>query len=143
MWRSIPSNKEKLNVARRLIYATPEGHARLYGNTKRYMNSTRGQYKSKYYQQAHKSRKSSVPSTLTVEEWDEILSVFGYRCAYCDTKAKFEQDHFVPLSSGGGYTKENIVPACRTCNRRKKARDPRAFINDEDRYEAILTLMSV
>jgi 5-methylcytosine-specific restriction endonuclease McrA len=31
-------------------------------------------------------------------------------------------DHVVPLSKGGPHTKENVVPACRPCNARKKDR---------------------
>lgn len=73
--------------------------------------------------------KRALPATLTPAEWEDIKAEFGYRCAYC-TKAWFEiegvltQDHVIPLKQGGAYTKDNIVPACFSCNSRKQARTP-------------------
>ena len=33
------------------------------------------------------------------------------------------QDHFIPLSKGGEYSKKNIIPSCRSCNSRKSNKD--------------------
>ena len=72
---------------------------------------------------AHKREalKRSLPATLTPEEWDETLLEFDFKCAYCGTKGFMTQDHVIPVSAGGGYIKENIVPACETCNASKQA----------------------
>jgi 5-methylcytosine-specific restriction endonuclease McrA len=44
-------------------------------------------------------------------------------CYYCQSevgRAQLTMDHVVPLSRGGKSTKGNIVPACKTCNNKKK-----------------------
>ena len=44
-------------------------------------------------------------------------------CYYCHREVGRENltmDHLVPLSRGGKSKKGNIVPACKTCNNKKK-----------------------
>jgi len=44
-------------------------------------------------------------------------------CHYCQGQVGRERltmDHVVPLSRGGKSSKGNIVPACKTCNNKKK-----------------------
>ncbi len=44
-------------------------------------------------------------------------------CHYCQGQVGRElltMDHVVPLSRGGKSSKGNIVPACKTCNNKKK-----------------------
>ncbi|HEY8807173.1 MAG TPA: HNH endonuclease, partial [Candidatus Limnocylindria bacterium] len=38
-----------------------------------------------------------------------------------------EADHRAPLSRGGRNTIENILPACRSCNRRKRTKTEDEF----------------
>jgi 5-methylcytosine-specific restriction endonuclease McrA len=57
--------------------------------------------------------------TLTREEWESILLQHGHSCAYCGSKERIELDHVIPISKGGTHTKDNVVPACRTCNATK------------------------
>jgi hypothetical protein len=64
-----------------------------------------------------------VPSTLTQQEWLEILEYFNWTCAYClRTGLKRTMEHVIPVSRGGGTTAENIVPACGKCNSKKRNR---------------------
>jgi 5-methylcytosine-specific restriction endonuclease McrA len=64
-----------------------------------------------------------VPITLTAEQWHEILRQYDYRCAYCGKRGgRLERDHVVAITRGGAHIKENIVPACRSCNARKSNR---------------------
>lgn len=66
------------------------------------------------------ARKRKLPATLTDKEWIRVLKHFGNKCAYCGCEAdKLEKEHFVPLSKGGEYSKENILPSCLRCNRNK------------------------
>lgn len=59
----------------------------------------------------------NLATTLTLEQWDECLIYFNYSCAYCGkSDCTLEQDHIIPVTLGGGYERQNIVPACRTCN---------------------------
>jgi 5-methylcytosine-specific restriction endonuclease McrA len=44
-------------------------------------------------------------------------------CHYCGSRvaaAELTMDHIVPLSRGGKSTKGNVVPACKSCNNKKK-----------------------
>jgi 5-methylcytosine-specific restriction endonuclease McrA len=71
------------------------------------------------------ARKKALPATLTTEQWIAILAAYKHRCAYCGVKeskkSPLTQDHVIPLSKGGGTTKENIVPACLSCNSKKRS----------------------
>lgn len=70
--------------------------------------------------QRRRSRKRDLPATLTAEQWQAIKVAFKHRCAYCGAKnVNLTQDHVTPLSKGGGYVIQNIVPACAQCNSRK------------------------
>lgn len=61
-----------------------------------------------------------LPDTLTTIEWLAIVTTFGGRCAYCGIIPKsLTIDHMLPLSRGGPTVKENIVPACKSCNSKK------------------------
>lgn len=59
-------------------------------------------------------------ATLTAAEWEAIKQASGGACHYCGrTDRPLTQDHVLPLSRGGLHVKENIVPACGSCNSRK------------------------
>lgn len=68
-------------------------------------------------------RERIIINTLTAQEWLNILEKYNYRCAYCDVEFDCEnlphKDHVIPISKGGYNVKENIVPACKSCNSRK------------------------
>ena len=45
------------------------------------------------------------------------------RCHYCEQPtpaSELTMDHIVPVARGGKSTKGNVVPACKSCNNRKK-----------------------
>lgn len=84
---------------------------------------------TKLQRQRRRARQHSLPATLTAREWQNILLAYDHHCAYCNRSEieighKLHQDHVIPLVRGGGYTAENIVPACRSCNSRKGGRTP-------------------
>jgi 5-methylcytosine-specific restriction endonuclease McrA len=65
--------------------------------------------------------------TYTNEQWQERLAEYNYCCAYCYKPFTIEQltvDHMIPLSRGGTNTIDNLVPACKSCNSRKKDKTP-------------------
>jgi 5-methylcytosine-specific restriction endonuclease McrA len=67
-------------------------------------------------------------SDFTFDQWLEILVEFGHKCVYCGhSDVKLTMDHVIPISKGGLHTKDNIVPACRSCNSKKGAKDPSLF----------------
>lgn len=60
---------------------------------------------------------------LTRKQWLEILGEFDHHCAYCNASGvRLTQDHMTPLSRGGQHTRDNIVPACLSCNASKGVR---------------------
>ena len=77
-----------------------------------------------------RARRLNLPATLTVEEWEETLNLFENKCVYCGDDWE-HMDHFIPSRHGGGYVKENIVPACGDCNKRKYTSLPEDFCGEE------------
>jgi 5-methylcytosine-specific restriction endonuclease McrA len=58
---------------------------------------------------------------LTADQWEAIKAAYGYRCIYCERPMqRLTQDHLTPLSKGGSHTLHNVVPACQSCNSRKR-----------------------
>lgn len=51
------------------------------------------------------------------------LSIRGLACIYCGAAAE-HADHYIPLSRGGLHCKDNIVPACKSCNLSKNNQMP-------------------
>ncbi len=81
--------------------------------------------------QRYRTKKKNLPSTLTLEEWQKILDDHFHRCHYCGKKAdNLHQEHKIPVSKGGGWTKDNIVPACISCNSAKRTRNYKKFVKN-------------
>jgi hypothetical protein len=60
---------------------------------------------------------------LTLPQWNAILTAFGGACAYCgDATRRPEIDHVLALTRGGAHAADNVLPACRSCNSRKRVR---------------------
>jgi 5-methylcytosine-specific restriction endonuclease McrA len=74
--------------------------------------------------QKRRSRKKSLTADLGADEWKKIVEYFGGKCAYCGSSGDLDQDHFIPHSKGGAYSKRNIVPACKSCNSSKGNKSP-------------------
>ncbi|MEZ5095267.1 MAG: HNH endonuclease signature motif containing protein [Nocardioides sp.] len=56
---------------------------------------------------------------LTEEQWAALTQAWG-GCAYCTaTRTPLQRDCVLPISRGGRYTLDNVVPACRSCNASK------------------------
>jgi 5-methylcytosine-specific restriction endonuclease McrA len=67
-------------------------------------------------------------STLTKQEWADILLKHNYSCAYCGSNEKIELDHVIPISKGGTHTHDNVLPACRKCNATKNDKPLDVFL---------------
>ena len=76
-------------------------------------NNQRGQSK-------RRANFNNIINTLTADEWIDILKEYKFKCAYCGKEFtlfdKATRDHVIPISKGGNNTKENVVPACLSCN---------------------------
>jgi len=65
------------------------------------------------------ARVRKADNDLTPAEWLAIMEAWA-RCAYCGTVEKaLQRDCVLPISRGGRYTLENVVPACGSCNASK------------------------
>jgi 5-methylcytosine-specific restriction endonuclease McrA len=66
-----------------------------------------------------KRRMDRADNDLTEAQWEALKSAWG-ACAYCAaTKQALQRDCVLPLSRGGRYTLDNVVPACPSCNASK------------------------
>lgn len=52
-----------------------------------------------------------------------VRDVLKGPCAYCGDEAT-SVDHIIPVSRGGTNARENLAPACKSCNSKKAARTP-------------------
>jgi uncharacterized protein YihD (DUF1040 family) len=77
--------------------------------------------------------KKQLIATLTNTQWVECKIYFNHECGYCGKKLKnLTQDHVVPVSKGGGYVKQNIIPACRSCNSSKQNKDIETWYKQQE-----------
>ncbi|MBI4906465.1 MAG: HNH endonuclease [Acidobacteria bacterium] len=66
-----------------------------------------------------KRRMDRVEHDLSDEQWTALQDAWG-GCAYCGAVGKpLQRDCVLPISRGGRYTLDNIVPACTSCNTSK------------------------
>lgn len=64
-------------------------------------------------------RVAASGSDLTDADWFCILDAWAC-CAYCCADGvALQKDCVLPISRGGRYTLDNVVPACRSCNASK------------------------
>jgi 5-methylcytosine-specific restriction endonuclease McrA len=66
-----------------------------------------------------KRRRAAGGQSFTAGEWLALLAHHEGSCACCGSKILVEIDHRIPLTRGGSNLIDNILPACRRCNRRK------------------------
>jgi hypothetical protein len=121
------NNKEKINKQKKQYFKNNEDKFKKLSKQYYKENINKIKERVKQYQkenpevsvrESHKRRamKKQLPCTLTANQWQKIKYHFDNVCAYCGKKAKLTQEHFIPISKGGGYTKDNIIPACISCN---------------------------
>lgn len=91
---------------------------------RKWYSTERGRKLSMTKTNAYRAKKKQLPNDFTADQWSECLEYFNHSCAYCgEHNELLEQEHFVPVSKGGPFTKKNIVPACRSCNGSKLNQD--------------------
>jgi len=112
-------NKDK--IAEKAIQYRELNKNKLSENHKQYYKNNR----SKAYIRTQKrlAKKKNLPNTFTFKEWVNTKLYFNNRCAYCGKELPLAQEHFIALSRGGGYTVNNIIPSCKSCNSSKGNRE--------------------
>jgi 5-methylcytosine-specific restriction endonuclease McrA len=79
--------------------------------------------KTQVYKLKRRTLAKDLPSSLTSDDWTKCKKFFNNKCAYCGTTKELTLDHFIAVSKGGGLSKSNAIPACRSCNSSKQDKD--------------------
>jgi len=91
---------------------------------------------------------------LTAAQWTTLQATWG-GCAYCGAADQpLQRDCVLPISRGGRYTLDNVVPACRSCNAskcnaevtgwlRRKRLDERTFLTRQVEIRVQLELLGL
>lgn len=78
-------------------------------------------------------KRGATISIFSKQDWRIMKEAADNKCFYCGgTFEKLTQDHKLPLSRGGNHTKENIVPACVSCNCRKGSKTTEEYLGALD-----------
>lgn len=137
------ANKEEISISQREYYLANKDEILIrcakyrptvQGKTKEYLRSYRLNNPDRIASLANaaRTRKIDADGSHTAEEWNNLKTYFGHRCAYClepeSNKRRLARDHIVPLSAGGSDYIENIAPCCKSCNSVKNARSLISFV---------------
>lgn len=110
----------------RHCYAQRLADGRIAASVKRYRS--RHPEKVRDWEQNRHGRKTGRLPKGTVAD---LLLKQGNRCACCQNKLRqYHVDHVVPLARGGEHKRSNVQILCPTCNVRKSAKDPVAFMQE-------------
>jgi len=81
-------------------------------------NPERAQESARRREHRRRARELSVAIDFSPEDHRYMLDYFGHRCAVCGRTADLftvlSVDHWMPISKGGGTTRDNLVPLCHT-----------------------------
>lgn len=141
-----PNEKKSLfgflsRSAQRLLWH--DGHKEQDRETdKKYRDSEKGKAKRAEWNDNHRdklrlkvskrrARLADVDDGFTIEDWNKTLETFGNKCVYCESRDTPTIDHWIPLARGGRHHIGNIVPACKSCNYKKKDKLPQNFCGKE------------
>ena len=78
--------------------------------------------------------------SFSEEDWGKTQKYFHNKCAYCGSEEELVMDHVVPINrkSFGEHRLGNLVPSCKSCNKKKGSKDYQVFLKgQEDRISAI------
>lgn len=69
--------------------------------------------------------RDNTEQRLTAQDWAACKEFFGQACAYCGRRqVDLTRDHVVSIwQEGGEHSRQNVVPACRSCNSKKSNQD--------------------
>lgn len=105
---------------------------------KKWSSTDNGKLTNSLKSQRRRAREKELPNTLTKQEVLSILDSQAGKCAGCQLEFsplhRYEIDHIVPVSLGGGLTKDNVQLLCRSCNASKGAKVIR-FIKESTHYK--------
>lgn len=83
----------------------------------------RGKQRLNKFISKEKHRTCGEVPDYSLDDWRAAMLHFRGCCAYCgkpegrSKKDKFDRDHLIPISRLGKTVRNNVIPACPTCNR--------------------------
>ena len=93
--------------------------------TQRAWTATHREQTRQYVKTRKALKRGASANTLSLAQWQEIKAAYGHRCVYCHRKMqRLTQDHLTPLKHGGAHVASNVVPACASCNSKKRLGPP-------------------
>lgn len=151
-WRL--AHPERLKAARAAWYVANSERHKAYSRAWYAANSERAKAVVSSYQRAHpervkawksawsrahpeevvqyalnyRARRRGAPGRHSLQEWKEKCELLGNVCFYCGEAGPLERDHNVPLTRGGSDSIDNILPACRPCNAKKRTKTAREYL---------------
>ena len=142
------ANKEELNLKRKKYVENNRDRLRIQKRQTKQNNKEKVlEYQRSYYKNnkdiyridrmRRKSKKKGLTTNFKREDWRKCKEFFNNTCAYCGNgELKLTQDHLAPLTKGGDYTVNNIIPACSSCNSQKNNKDFEKWYLPHDKYSA-------
>lgn len=91
----------------------------------KYTQTEKGKFTAARRDAKRRERVSDAPNTLTLEQWNQILTKQNNCCNGCNTSFKSilpTKDHVIAVTNGGGLTKDNTQALCKSCNSIKGGR---------------------
>lgn len=116
-------NREAANAATRNRRSTDPEKARKENREYRERNP----FVTAAFVASFRAKKWGVLSTLTKEEWRDVVEEHRFLCHLCGeptilkigSPLRLSLDHIIPLSRGGTNVKENVAPAHSHCNQKR------------------------
>lgn len=80
----------------------------------------------------NKSNRRGANGKHTQKQIADLLVSQKYKCVVCSRgiKDEFQRDHIIPVALGGDNNITNIQLLCPTCNRKKSAKNPIDFMQE-------------
>ena len=109
----VDSNKEKIRKYKRDWYA-------------------RNPEKNKTIKALNKAKRRGASGKYTHKQILELLYSQKYKCVVCkcNIKNQFQRDHIIPIALNGHNDISNIQLLCPMCNRKKSAKNPVDFMQE-------------
>jgi len=78
-----------------------------------------------------RAKKRGLNEQYSVDDKKYTLALFNNCCVNCGSPHDLCIDHHIALSKGHVLTKENAVVLCRSCNSKKRAKNPEDFYSND------------
>jgi 5-methylcytosine-specific restriction endonuclease McrA len=75
--------------------------------------------KIRLHQANRRAAMYGAKGTLTVDDWEYVLTQSGGICVRCGTERFLTFDHIISFAEGGSNLRENLQPLCADCHQQK------------------------